>query len=77
MRRQRNRPDLNNHAQKILREYRCRSLVARDPPAADAARVVLGSAWCSACAFVQVEGPVEVVGEGWVGADVEDDVEGV
>lgn len=31
---------------------------------------------CGASAFVEVEGPVEVVGEGWVGADIEADVEG-
>lgn len=77
MRLRRNSRDLNNHAQEILGEYRRRRLVPGNPSGADAARVVLCSAWCGGCAFVQVEGPVEVVGEGWVGANVEDYVEGV
>lgn len=39
--------------------------------------MVFGPPGCGAGAFVEVEGPVEVVWEGWVRADIEADVEGV
>lgn len=39
--------------------------------------MIFGSSGCGAGAFVEIEGSVEVVWEGWVRADIEADVEGV